>query len=87
VIAQVITNITGATTDFGFKGVLNGKPSNKNQIPAYSFKPKENTHSGRIKIKPRAKIFGESCLWFDYNPQDIKRTLDSLNCFRRLCKD
>ncbi len=74
VIAQVITNITGATTDFGFKGI-NGNFNRTNLLFFNQEIPSE------IKF---TRLDGGESVMVDYNPQDIKANPRQPQLFQKI---
>ncbi len=71
---KVITNITGATTDFGFKGI-NGNFNRTNLLFFNQEIPSE--------IKFTRLDSGESVM-VDYNPQDIKANPRQPQLFQKI---
>jgi len=74
VIAQVITNITGATSDFGFKGI-NGK-FNRTGLLFFSQDIDSEIKFTRLDTKESVLI--------DYNPKSIKSDPKQMELFQKI---
>ena len=77
VIAQVITNITGATSDFGFKGI-NGK-FNRTNLLFFSQKIEAELKFTRLDTKESVEV--------SYNPNSIKPSPKQVELFQKVVQN
>ncbi len=76
VIASVITNITGATTDFGFKGI--GGNFNRTNLMFFSQDIKSSVKFRRLDTNESVEV--------NYNPSSIPAKEDQKILCKKLCK-